>query len=194
MRLGAWIAVSVLTAVSGVCLTSSRGASQDAARSSPPAADALAAYDLIASVLQGPRCLNCHPRGDRPTQGDDRHIHGMNVQRGIDGNGMPAMRCSTCHQEHNNDMAGVPGAPQWHLAPASMGWVGLSKAALCRTLLDRTKNGGRSVADLIAHMTGDKLVRWAWDAGVRRSAPPLTVDELKAALDAWAMSGAPCPD
>jgi hypothetical protein len=193
MRLGAWIAVSILTAVSGVCLTSNRGASQDAARSSPPAADALTAYDLIASVLQGPRCLNCHPRGDRPTQGDDRHIHGMNVQRGIDGNGMPAMRCSTCHQEHNSDMAGVPGAPHWHLAPASMGWAGLGKAALCRTLLDRAKNGGRSVADLIAHMTGDKLVRWAWDAGARRSAPPLTVDELKTALDGWAMAGAPCP-
>jgi hypothetical protein len=117
----------------------------------------------------------------------------MNVQRGIDGNGMPAMRCSTCHQEHNSDMAGVPGAPHWHLAPASMGWAGLSKAALCRTLLDRAKNGGRSVADLIAHMTGDKLVRWAWDAGARRSAPPLTVDELKTALDAWAIAGAPCP-
>jgi hypothetical protein len=193
MRLGAWVAVSVLAATSGVCLTSSRGASQDAAQSSPPVADALAAYDLIASVLQGPRCLNCHPGGDRPTQGDDRHIHGMNVQRGVDGNGMPAMRCSTCHQEHNNDMTGIPGAPHWHLAPASMGWVGLSEAALCRTLLDRTKNGGRSVADLIAHMTGDKLVRWAWDAGARRSAPPLTVDEFKTALDAWTMAGAPCP-
>jgi hypothetical protein len=157
MRLGAWIAVSVLTAIPGVCLTSSRGASQDAAQSSPPVADALTAHDLIASVLQDPRCLNCRPRADRPTQGDDRHIHGMNVQRGVDGTGTPAMRWSTCHQEHNNDTAGIPGAPHWHLAPASMDWVGPEQGRLCRTLLDRTKNGGRSVADLIAHMTGDIL-------------------------------------
>jgi hypothetical protein len=68
MRLGAWIAVLVLTAVSGVCSTSNRGASQDAARSSPPAADALTAYDLIASVLQGPRRLNCHPAAIVPSR------------------------------------------------------------------------------------------------------------------------------
>ena len=45
-------------------------------------------------------------------------------------------------------------APGWHLAPASMGWVGLSEGDLCRTLLDRRKNGGRSVADLVNDMTG----------------------------------------
>jgi hypothetical protein len=26
-------------------------------------------------VLQHPRCLNCHPVGERPTQGDDGHPH-----------------------------------------------------------------------------------------------------------------------
>jgi hypothetical protein len=194
MRFGVWILISVCTAAAVVCLTPVRGVPQDAPRSSAPTADALAAYDRIAAVLQSPRCLNCHPRSDRPTQGDDRHIHRMNVQRGADGNGMPVMRCSTCHQEHNNDMAGIPGAPHWHLAPATMGWVGLGKAELCRTLLDRTKNGGRSVADLVAHITGDKLVQWAWEPGARRSPPPLTRTELKIALDAWAQAGAPCPN
>ena len=145
MRYGAGLAVWVLTTVSVVCLTSNRGVSQDAVRSSQ-VADALAAYERIASVLQSPRCLNCHPRSDRPTQGDDRRIHGMNVQRGADGNGMPAMRCSTCHQNRNNDMAGIPGASHWHLAPAAMGWVGLSKAELCRTLLDR-----RGCTQLVDH-------------------------------------------
>jgi hypothetical protein len=193
MRLGAGIGNLVLATVCVVCLASSRAAAQDAAGSSPPTTDGLAAFDRIASVLQSPRCLNCHPAGDRPTQGDDLHTHLVNVQRGSDGSGMPAMRCSTCHQEHNNDMAGVPGAPHWHLAPASMGWVGLSRADLCRRLLDRNRNGGRSVADLVAHMTGDKLVRWAWEPGARRSPPPLNIEALAAALDAWASAGAPCP-
>src|SRR5215470_7757742 len=127
-------------------------AAQD--RQAPPATHDPALFDPIATVLQGPRCLNCHPRGDRPKQGDDRHVHLMNVQRGTENMGVAAMRCATCHQARNNDMAGIPGAPQWHLAPASMGWDGLSKGELCRTLLDPSKNGGRSVAALVQHMTG----------------------------------------
>jgi hypothetical protein len=188
MDRSAGIALSLLAGAL-VCLIPDRGVSQGPAGSSV----GLAAYDRIASVLQGPRCLNCHPRGDRPTQGDDRHTHLVNVQRGPDSNGMPAMRCSACHQAHNNDVVGIPGAPHWHLAPASMGWVGLSKGELCRTLLDRRKNGGRDVPRLIAHITGDELVAWAWQPGAGRSAPALTMDDLKIALDAWAAAGAPCP-
>ena len=75
-----------------------------------------------------------------------------------------------------------------------MGWVGLSEGDLCRTLLDRRKNGGRSVADLVNHMTGgDALVTYAWNPGGQRTPPPLSVDALKAAVDAWAAAGAPCP-
>jgi hypothetical protein len=153
----------------------------------------LAAYVQIASVLQSPRCLNCHPRGDRPTQGDDMHVHRVNVQRGADNNGVPAMRCSTCHQDHNNDMAGIPGAPRWHLAPASMGWVGLTRSEQCRTMLDREKNGGRSLAELVTHLTQDPLVAWAWNPGSNRAPPPVSQAQLKAALDTWANAGAPCP-
>jgi hypothetical protein len=120
-------------------------------------------------------------------------VHQMNVQRGQSDTGVPAMRCSTCHQEHNNETLGIPGAPHWRLAPASMGWVGLNPRELCRTLLDRRKNGGRSVADLVAHMTGDPLVLHAWDPGANRSPPPLSIEELKTALDQWAKAGAPCP-
>lgn len=167
-------------------------AGRSAAQSDDMAAG-LAAFDRVVMVLQAPRCLNCHPRSDRPRQSDDRHIHLMNVQRGGDGRGAAAMRCSTCHQQHNNDAAGIPGAPNWHLAPRPMGWQGLSKGALCRTLLDRRKNGGRSVDDLIKHMTTDKLVLWAWSPGPGRALPPLAADEFKSALEAWAQAGAPCP-
>jgi hypothetical protein len=154
----------------------------------------LAAYAEIASVLQSPRCLNCHPRGDRPTQGDDMHVHRINVQRGADNNGAPAMRCSACHQGHNNNMAGIPGAPHWHLAPASMGWVGLSQFDQCRAMLDPQKNGGRSLAELVTHLTQDALVQWAWSPGSNRTPPPVSQAQLKTALDTWANAGAPCPN
>src|SRR5258706_10489455 len=36
-------------------------------------------------VFMHPRCMNCHPSGDAPLQGDDSHIHLQNVTRGPDG-------------------------------------------------------------------------------------------------------------
>lgn len=153
----------------------------------------LLAFERVASVLESPRCMNCHPRGDRPFQGNDRHVHLMNVQRGPANKGLPAMACSTCHQTRNNDAAGVPGAPHWQLAPKSMGWTGLSRGELCRTLLDRSKNGGRTPAALVKHMTQDELVLWAWAPGVGRTPPPVTMAEMKSALEAWVSAGSPCP-
>lgn len=184
--------LSVAMPVAAALAVASGAAAQDA--KDPARAAALAAYDRIATVLQSPRCLNCHPRGDRPTQADDRHVHGMNVQRGPDNTGVAAMRCATCHQAHNNDLAGVPGAPHWHLAPRSMGWAGLTKGEQCRALLDPRNNGGRGVAELVAHMTGDALVLWAWAPGRGRTPPPLSADEMKTALAQWAAAGAPCPE
>ena len=154
---------------------------------------ALAAFERVASVLESPRCMNCHPRGDRPAQGDDRHVHLMNVQRGPADRGVPAMRCATCHQQRNNDRAGVPGAPHWRLAPKSMGWTGLGRGELCRTLLDRSKNGGRNPAALAKHMTGDPLVLWAWNPGSGRTPPPVSTADLKQALATWVDGGTPCP-
>jgi hypothetical protein len=159
-----------------------------------PATGGVDAFDRIATVLQGPRCLNCHPVGDRPKQGDDRHVHLLNVQRGSDDAGLPVLRCAGCHQVRNNDFAGVPGAPHWRLAPASMGWDGLSKGDLCRTLLDPAKNGGRSVAALVQHMATDALVLWAWTPGRGRTPPAISHDDFTTVLNRWAQAGAPCPN
>ena len=43
----------------------------------PPAAaaDAGDLFAPVAAVLNHPRCMNCHPRDDRPRQGEDRHPH-----------------------------------------------------------------------------------------------------------------------
>ena len=59
------------------------------------------AFKEAYKVLMHPRCMNCHPSGDAPLQGDDSHIHAQNVTRGKDGKGVYAMKCSNCHQKEN---------------------------------------------------------------------------------------------
>ena len=147
----------------------------------------------VARVLRHPRCLNCHPSGDVPHVGDDRRPHAMAVQRGPDGHGAPGLHCTACHQPDNQDLAGVPGAPHWHLAPRSMGWEHMDDRQLAETLTDPAKNGNRSLDELLAHMRDDPLVGWAWDPGVGRSAPPVSRDEFVRAFEAWVGAGAPSP-
>src|SRR5262245_53984479 len=76
-----------------------------------------ALFTELGKVLTHPRCVNCHPAGDRPHQGEQGRPHQPPVERAADGHGLPAMRCSICHQQANFDPAGVPGHPEWHLAP-----------------------------------------------------------------------------
>src|SRR5437879_2388308 len=56
--------------------------------------ESLRAFARMTEVLRHPRCLNCHPSGEFPRQGDDQHRHQMLVMRGPDDRGGPAMRCS----------------------------------------------------------------------------------------------------
>ena len=156
----------------------------------------LQAFRAVASVLTGPRCLNCHSSYDGPLQGDDNHPHAMNVRRGVDGKGSPALHCFACHQTENGKTPhSPPGAADWQLPPAKtpMAWKGLSTGDLCRTLKDPAKNGNRSLQDLIPHMD-TSLVRWAWNPGPGRTLPPLSHDEFVSRLKEWIESGAACPE
>jgi len=56
------------------------------------------AFKKVYAVLQSPRCMNCHPKGDIPLQGDDNRLHAMFPKRGTDGKGILAMKCTNCHQ------------------------------------------------------------------------------------------------
>lgn len=161
-----------------------------------PAAAAASGDDLfrpVAEVLRHPRCMNCHPRGDRPRQTDSRHPHLQNIVRGVDGMGFVNARCNACHRDENNRESGVPGAPNWHLAPLSMGWEGLDDAALCTTLKDEKANGGKDIAALVAHMEKDALVLWGWAPGGDRTPVSPPHPEFMTKLKAWAGAGAPCP-
>jgi hypothetical protein len=150
-------------------------------------------FKPITAVLRDPRCMNCHPVGNRPRQGDDRHPHLQNVTRGVDDMGFVNLRCPACHRDENNTYSGVPGAPNWHLAPLSMGWEGLDDTQLCTVLKDKSKNGGRDVAALVEHMSSDKLVLWGWAPGGARKPVSTPHDQFVKELHAWAGAGAPCP-
>jgi hypothetical protein len=160
--------------------------------------ESIAAFRAIMPVFQSPRCMNCHTVTSFPRQGDDRHRHSMNVVRGVDGHGAPALRCSTCHQRANQTASGVPGAAEdWRLAPLSMGWEDLSAGELCRRLLDTSANGGRSGSAVMDHLSTN-LVCWAWtpggnSRGVVRRSPPLSYDEFIHLAHRWIETGAKCP-
>src|SRR3979411_1797870 len=118
-------------------------------------------FNRMFVVLQHPRCMNCHTGEAFPRQGDDRHPHTMNVMRGPEDRGAAGLHCGSCHQSTNQMASGVPGAPDWHLAPLRMAWAGLSAGQLCRALRDPAR-GGMRPDQMLAHFnTG--LVRWAWE-------------------------------
>jgi hypothetical protein len=140
--------------------------------------------------------MNCHSRGDFPRQGDDSHPHTMNVRRGLEGHGVSAEKCSTCHQDHNLGGAHMPpGAPNWALpSPAtSMIWQGLTDAQICRSIKDPKQNKNRNLDQLVEHLTEDKLVAWGWNPGEGREPIPMSHDEFAAKVKKWQSAGAPCP-
>ncbi|MCO6480113.1 MAG: hypothetical protein J5I94_25970 [Phaeodactylibacter sp.] len=188
----------------GMALAYASSQPQDGEGITPPPGgeepeDALQAFDKMMAVLTHKRCVNCHPAGGRPRQGEDSHYHNFNVQRGADGHGLPALRCGTCHQRENNDYSGVPGAPEWSLAPLSMKWEGLSRVEIARSILDPARNGGRTLEETVHHLTEHELVLWAWEPGVDangrpREKPPVPKDEYIKAVKVWAEAGAPIPE
>jgi hypothetical protein len=158
------------------------------------AARSAAIFTELGKVLTHPRCVNCHPAGDRPRQGDMARLHQPPVERGADGHGLPAMRCSICHQQANFDSAGVPGNPIWQLAPREMAWEGKTLAEICAQIKDPARNGNRSVDALIEHIGEDHLVGWAWAPGYGRQPAPGTQKQAGALVEAWVKTGAECPN
>jgi hypothetical protein len=152
-----------------------------------------AMFTELGKVLTHPRCTNCHPVSDRPRQGNESRLHQPPVRRGADGHGLPAMRCSICHQNANFDPGRMPGHPEWHLAPREMAWEGKTVAEICAQIKDPTRNGGRKVEELVHHISEDTLVGWAWAPGAGRSPAPGTQKQAGALVDAWVRSGAACP-
>jgi len=157
--------------------------------------ESAAAFEAIVPVLRHPRCINCHSTGDFPRAGDDREVHPMQVRRGPHGDGANAVKCNTCHQDHN--LPGVhtpPGAPGWHLPDPKnpMIWEGLSSRQLCELFKDPNQNGHRTVQQIVEHMM-TPLVLWGWSPGEGRVPVPMPQGEFIAKVKEWAGKGAACP-
>ena len=153
------------------------------------------AFKKVYQVLMSPRCMNCHPSGDIPLQGDDSHLHTMSPKRGKDGKGLYAMKCANCHQPDNTPgLHTPPGNPNWHLPPASMKMIfqGRTASQLAKQLMDPKQNGNKNKAKLIAH-ADDDLVLAGWNPGEGRTLPPLSHAEFKKAWITWITKGAYAP-
>jgi hypothetical protein len=156
-------------------------------------------FEPIRSVLQHPRCQNCHIPGNAPLQYDAGREHAQSVQRGPEGRGAIAMECATCHHDENlppsyGDHV-PPGAPNWQLPPpqARMVFIGLSPRALCEAIKDQRVTRGRNLNAMLTHVRDDKLVGWGWNPGGDRTVPPISRAEFVAAFQQWMSAGAPCP-
>jgi hypothetical protein len=106
-----------------------------------------------------------------------------------------AVKCSTCHQDHN--LAGLhmpPGAPGWHLPSPAMPmiWEGLSDGQLCELFKDPKRNGHRTAEQIVEHMH-TPLVLWGWSPGDGRTPVPMPQSDFLAKVQEWAAKGAACP-
>jgi hypothetical protein len=101
----------------------------------------------------------------------------------------PAIRIAT------NPLTRVPGAPGWHPRSRSR-WPGSGKspAQICNQLKDPTRNGGKTLDQLVEHNTHDKLVAWGLGPpGADREPAPGTQEQFGALTAAWVQTGAACP-
>ncbi len=197
-----WRALIALPAACALLLPGLHGEKHPPAERATPAAErddagARAAFLAAAPVFFHPRCMNCHPAGDQPLQGDDSHPHTQNVQRGPLGNGKYGMKCTACHQQANIPGPHMPpGAVIWRLPPPKMPMVfqGKTPGQLCEQLKDPARNGGKTLPGLVEHVSSDKLVGWGWDPGDSRTLPPLSRGEFARDISVWVQKGAACPE
>jgi hypothetical protein len=198
------IVISVVALISVLTIVCTADAASDAVSSglaAPESFSSIAEADMrsaalfteLGKVLTNPRCVNCHPAGDRPRQGDSRRLHQPPVERGADGLGLGSMRCNMCHQSANFDPGRMPGHPEWHLAPREMAWEGKTLSEICLQIKDPARNGNRPLQELIHHIGSDTLVGWAWAPGFGRQPAPGTQKEAGALVEAWVKTGAVCP-
>jgi hypothetical protein len=177
-------------------LGGSSGRNAHAQSSTDPAASAKA-FLAASKVFFHPRCVNCHPAGDSPLQGDEGRIHSPSVKRGPEGTGVAGIRCSVCHQTSNQSIPHMPpGAPGWKLPPQSTPMIFEKRTPkqLCLQLKDPTQNGNLSVKEVLDHIKDAPLVLWGWNPGEGRNPVPMTHDEFVKLMTEWVDKGASCPE
>jgi hypothetical protein len=129
-----------------------------------------AMFAEVAKVLTGPRCMNCHPAGDHPLQGDDHHIHQPAAARGLSNNGVPGLPCASCHTDRNFTLS--IGEAKYQSIPGHLdgGWP-LSrwhgKVSLSATSAGRSKiQHATGVEVLPCCMTTSQTTTWWGGRGI----------------------------
>ena len=206
-RHGSLPALAVFIIISLAVASDARAETTAQRLSDPSAFDAIqdpvlrsrAIFGEMARVITSPRCMNCHPATDRPTQGNDRHQHVPLAGRGEGGVGVAGGACRECHGDANFTVGegasyqSIPGHPRWGLAPIEMAWQGKTLGEICRQLKDPGRNGGRSLQLLHEHAATDDLVAWGWHPGAGREPAPGTQELFGQLVQAWIDTGAECP-
>ncbi|WP_188316080.1 hypothetical protein [Chitinophaga agrisoli] len=157
-------------------------------------AESKAAFESAYHVFMSPRCMNCHPAGNVPLQGDDSHLHTQGVRRGPDGRGLYALKCKNCHQDANLPGEHMPpGLPTWRLPPEDrpMVFQGKSPRELAASFKNARFTGFASIHQIIEHVEKDPLVLHSFTYGTR---PPLEHGEFAAKVREWVEKGAVLPD
>ena len=94
----------------------------------------------------------------------------------------------------NFDPAGVPGHPEWHVAPIEMAWVGKSLGEICQQIKDPAAQ--RRQVDGGADPSYGRGFRSSAGDGTRasgRQPAPGTQKEFGELIKAWVDTGAVCP-
>lgn len=153
------------------------------------------AFQRAAIVLRHPRCVNCHIPSDQPLIGEKGEVHPMRVARGADGQGTPALRCSTCHQETNGELPhSPPGSKGWQLPSPEdrRPWAGMDDQKMCRGILAVMAKDGLNRETIVDYVGTDPRVLWSWDPGPGREKPPMDRLEFAALIRTWIEKGASC--
>lgn len=185
---------SVLAASSGMRVPEQRAAYAQTSRDDPASARAFLA---ASQVFLNPRCLNCHPVGDAPLQGDGSRTHPMRVKRGPQGLGENGVWCSTCHQSTNLPGAHMPpGGPGWQLPTRDMPMVFEKRTPreLCLQFRDPAQNGNGTPEEIVEHVRTAPLVLWGWHPGEGRKPVPMSHAEFVKHMTDWLEKGAACPE
>ena len=135
---------------------SSKSIADESARS-------IALFEEAGKVILHPRCVNCHPAGDRPLQGMAMRPHEppVSARRGGFRHGrhdlqhLPRRRRTLRSPRQADDIKSIPGNPNWHLAPIEMAWEGKSLGEICEQIKDPARNGGKDLDAIVEHMAHD---------------------------------------
>lgn len=156
-----------------------------------------AAFLKAYTVFMHPRCMNCHPAGDVPLQGDDSHAHLQGVKRGVDGKGLYAMKCKNCHQDANLKGPNLPpGMPDWKLPPANrkMVFQGKTPRELALQFKDNNFTGFKNLNEMIKHVEKADLVVNSFVPLEGKSRLPMSHQAFVGYVKEWLAKGAAVPD